>query len=154
MIARRATSTSKTSRMPASCSQACSQLCAAPVGWSSCSMVYDSSRSFFADGEWHCPYTPEWLQRVKEIVKHCNRLTNEQVSAILQRRVFIRIKPGEYLNEEQDRRGLTLSYCKAEEERYSKHPTCCTATYDYDTIPEVVVTNGEDDWPLRLHRRL
>ena len=117
-------------------------------------MVYDNHRSFFADGEWHCPYTPEWLQRAKEIVKHCNMLTNEQVLAILQRRVFIRIKPGEYLHEEQDSRGLTLSYCKAEEERYIKHPTCCTATYDYDTIPEVVVTNGEDDWPLRLHRKI
>lgn len=28
------------------------------------------------------------------------------------------------------------------------------AVYDYDSIPEVVITDGEEDWPLRLHGRV
>ena len=56
----------------------------------------------------------------------------------------------DFLAGQQDERGLPEWWCEQEEERLSTHHTCCTAIYDYDSIPDVVVTNGESDWPLEL----
>ena len=43
-----------------------------------------------------------------------------------------------------------MSYCRKEAERYRDWPDCCTAIYDYDSVPEMVITTGEDDWPLTM----
>jgi hypothetical protein len=51
-----------------------------------------------------------------------------------------------FLDEPQDARGLPLSWCLEYEERHKNWPRCCVATYDYSSIPDVAVTNGNDDW--------
>ena len=82
---------------------------------------------------------------MKRTVKACERLTTEQVEAesLLK-----------FLDEEQDERGIPLSWCREYEARHEGWPECCTATYDYDSIPETVVSNGNDDWPLMAQERV
>ena len=117
-----------------------------------CKMIYSSSTRNYGDGQWHCPYSKEWIKRMRKIVRHCKRLTEQQLDAMFNGSIHMVPVPGEYLNEPQDPRGLPLSWVEEEECRYKNHPTSCTAIYDYCTIPEVVITNGEDDWPLARRR--
>lgn len=80
-------------------------------------------------------------------VKYCGMLTAEQVEAAYRRidsGAYYVVQPGDFLEEPQDARGLPLSYGNGRDV-----PTCC-ATYGYDSIPDVVVTNGHDDWPLAI----
>lgn len=120
-------------------------------------MIYDSRHRSYGDGVWHCPFPPEWVERMKRAAKRCRFISAEQVDGALKRiengECYV-LPPGDFLSEEQDARGLPLSYCMEEERRYSGHPTCCTAIYDYDSIPDVVITDGENDWPLVLHERV
>ena len=100
-------------------------------------MKYDGRKP--GNGWWNCPFSPEWVERMKRAVKACERLTAEQVEA----------EPSlNFLDEEQDERGIPLSWCREYDARHEGWPECCVATYDYDSIPEMVVTNGKDDWPL------
>ena len=106
-------------------------------------MKYDGRKP--GNGWWNCPFSPEWVERMKRAVKACERLNAEQVKA----------EPSlKFLGEEQDERGLPLSWCREYEARHEEWPECCTATYDYDSIPETVATNGNDDWPLMVHERV
>jgi hypothetical protein len=82
---------------------------------------------------------------MKRAVKACERLATEQMEAETSLK---------FLDEEQDERGIPLSWCREYEARHEGWPECCTAIYDYDSIPEMVATNGEDDWPLMLHERV
>ena len=112
-------------------------------------MKYDGRKP--GNGWWNCPYPLEWVDRKKRAVKVCERLTDKQVEAALTRtELHYVVPPGDFLSEEQDERGLPLSWCRKYDERHKEWPECCTAIYDYDSIPETVVTNGEDDWPLML----
>lgn len=108
-------------------------------------MVYDRYTS--GDGQWHCPFSKEWVQRMARAAKHCKMLSAEQIDAILNGTFvsYYDVPPGDFLSQPQDERGLPLSYGSKDEE----WPSCC-ATYDYQTIPEVVVSNGYDDWPLSI----
>ena len=111
-------------------------------------MIYDSGTPR-GDGVWHCPFTKAWVERMAKAAKHCVILSDEYIEAAVNNySLEYVVPPGDFLDEEQDERGLPMSYCREEERRYRNHPTCCTAIYDYDSIPELVVTNGEDDWPL------
>ena len=65
-----------------------------------------------------------------------------------------RKEPYKFLEEEQDARGLPLSYCIEEEKRFNQQPIPRPAIYDYCTIPEVVATNGDYDWPVRFWEKL
>ena len=113
-------------------------------------MVYDK-KPCYGDGQWHCPFTKEWVERMKHAAKVCQGLTVEQTEAAYSREVtHYRLPPGDFLDEPQDARGLPLSYCREEEQRHRNHPTCCTAIYDYDSVPDMVISNGHDDWPLRI----
>ena len=106
-------------------------------------MKYDGRRP--GDGWWNCPFPPEWVERMKRAAKACERLTAEQVKA----------EPSlKFLDEEQDERGIPLSWCREYEARHKGWAECCTAIYDYDSIPETVVSNGNDDWPLMVHERV
>lgn len=119
-------------------------------------MVYDKSYVRWGDGQWHCPFPKEWVERMRRAVKVCANITPEQMETIdrnIEMGKLFDIPPGKYLSEPQDSRGMTLSWCKEEERRYSKHPVSCCATYDYASIPEVVITNGEDDWPIRIWKK-
>ena len=100
-------------------------------------MIYVHERRSVGDGRWHCPFPPEWVERMKRAAKACKHLTAKNIEA-----------PEDFLSEEQDARGLPLSYCRKEAERYKDWPECCIAIYDYDSIPEIVITNGYDDWPM------
>ena len=106
-------------------------------------MKYDGRKP--GNGWWNCPFPPAWVERMKRTVKACERLTTEQVEAesLLK-----------FLDEEQDERGIPLSWCREYEARHEGWPECCVATYDYDSIPETVVSNGNDDWPLMVHERV
>ena len=79
--------------------------------------------------------------------KYCGTLTAGQVEAAFRRidsGAYYVVPPGDFLEEPQDARGLPLSYGNGRDV-----PTCC-ATYDYDSLPDAVVTNGHDDWPLTM----
>ena len=92
---------------------------------------------------------------MKRAAKACERLTAEQVEAALTHtEIHYVLPPGKFLSEPQDARGLPLSWCREYEARHEGWQECCTAIYDYDSIPETVVTNGENDWPLMLHERV
>ncbi len=121
-------------------------------------MVYDKNPRTYGDGldgVWHCPFQREWVERMKYAAKVCQGLTVEQIEAAYSREVtHYRLPPGDFLDEQQDARGLPLSWCEEEERRYRKLPNCCTAIYNYDSVPEVVVTNGEDDWMFVQHGRV
>lgn len=110
-------------------------------------MIYDSGTP--GDGVWHCPFTKAWVERMAKAAKHCEMLSDEYIEAVINNHALVYVvPPGDFLDEEQDERGLPMSYCIREQERHRRFPACCTAIYDYDSIPELVVTNGEDDWPL------
>ena len=116
-------------------------------------MKYDGRRP--GNGWWNCPFSPAWVARMKLAAKVCKRLTAEQVEAALAHTVVhIEPTPGDFLSEPQDERGLPLSWCREYEARHEGWPECCVATYDYDSIPEMVVTNGNDDWPMVVHKRV
>ena len=86
---------------------------------------------------------------MKRAVKVCERLTNKQVEAALRNiNLHYKLPPGNFLSEEQDERGIPVSWCREYEATHEEWSECCTAIYDYDSIPETVVTNGKDDWPL------
>ena len=61
-----------------------------------------------------------------------------------------KLPPGDFLEEEQDARGLPLSWCAEEDRRFREYPVSCCDIYDYNTVPDVVITNGVEDWPPRL----
>ena len=106
-------------------------------------MIFDAEHRNYSDGQWHCPFTPEWLERMARAVKHCKMLMNGQ-------HVDTNEDSNEdFLSRPQDERGLPIGYCYKQE----YWPTCC-ATYDYASIPDVVITNGKEDWPYRSLRGL
>lgn len=112
-------------------------------------MIYDCERRSVGDGEWHCPFPRWWVEQMKRAAKACKNLSEADMAGALNREIdYYYIPPGDFLSEEQDARGLPMSYCRKEAERYKDWPECCTAIYDYDSIPEMVVTNGYDDWPM------
>jgi hypothetical protein len=86
---------------------------------------------------------------MKRAAKHCAGLSAEDVELTLKSVwMLYRLPPGDFLSEAQDARGLPLSWCRREERSFGHVPECCTAIYDYDSVPDVVVSNGEEDWPL------
>ena len=117
-------------------------------------MVYDNKPSH-AGGQWHCPFPKEWVERMKRAAKCCEKLSAEYIEAAIDREVYnYRLPPGDFLEEEQDARGLPLSWCKDYDERHKDWPNCCIAIYDYSTMPDIVVTNGYDDWEYKVKRRV
>ena len=121
-------------------------------------MIYDRRYRRYddgCDGQWHCPFPPEWVERMKRAAKHCKNVTEAQVIATLNNEAaYYVVPPGDFLSEPQDSRGLPQSWCIEEMQRFRGRPDCCTAIYDYDTVPEVVVTDGYDDWPIRMKSRI
>ena len=116
-------------------------------------MEYDGRRP--GNGWWNCPFPPEWVERMKRAAKVCEKLTDEQVEAsMIRAELHFVVLPGDFLSEPQDERGLPLSWCREYEARHEGWPDCCEATYDYDSIPMIAATDGEDDWPLRLRDKI
>ena len=92
---------------------------------------------------------------MKQAAKHCESLSPEYIERTLANAVYhYRIPPGDFLSEPQDPRGLPLSWCEREKRNYRHRPDCCTAIYDYSSIPDIVVTNGHKDWPYDSHNKV
>lgn len=106
-------------------------------------MIYSKERPCWSDGVWHCPFSKEWVKKMAQAARHCMCFLE-----------YEHVCDEEFLSEPQDARGLPLSWCDNEERRYRNHPNCCTVIYDYDSVPEVVVTNGEDDWGYVQRERM
>lgn len=110
-------------------------------------MIY--SKGTPGNGVWHCPFPPEWVEMMKQAVKHCEHLTAEQIDGVYKRDASsYHLPPGDFLSYPQDARGLPIGY--GEHDR--TFITC--DIYDYDTIPEVVVTNGKYEWPYNSHNKV
>lgn len=112
-------------------------------------MIYDKDETPH-DGQWHCPYPREWVERMARAAKHCKQLTAEQIEASVKLQSYYKVPPGEFLKWPQDVRGLPLWWCIEEERRYENHPAISCDIYDYDTVPDVVISNGSEDWPLTI----
>ena len=116
-------------------------------------MIYNSGTP--GDGVWHCPFPPKWVEKMKQAAKHCESLTAEYIERTIENEwMYYRLPPGDFLGESQDARGLPLSWCKKEEKRFKNWPKCCTSIYDYNSIPDIVATNGIYDWPLDTHNQV
>ena len=113
-------------------------------------MIYDRKPSY-GDGQWHCPFPREWVERMKRAAKRCEPLTAQQVAAAYNRidsGYYYKVPPGDFLERPQDARGLPVGYGAG----LGRNVKC--DIYDYDSIPDVVVTNGQDDWPMVMHYRV
>ena len=110
-------------------------------------MVYDRTKRTYGDEQWHCPFSREWVERMKRAASCCRELTTAQIETCLESEWFYyELPPAEFLSEAQDVRGLPLSWCDREKRRFGNIPEGCTAIYDYDSVPEVVLTDGHNDW--------
>lgn len=99
-------------------------------------MIFDATSN--GDGQWHCPFTREWLEHARRVVAAVKSgKAIERETALLK-----------FLEDQQDSRGVPMWWCREYEERHKDWPTECRATLDYRGRPEVVVTNGVYDWPL------
>jgi len=91
---------------------------------------------------------------MKRAAKHCERLSADYIERTLNNEwMSYSLPPGDFLNEPQDARGLPLSWCEREKYIHKNYPNCCTAIYDYKSVPDIVVTNGIYDWPLDMPGR-
>ena len=98
-------------------------------------------------GVWHCPFSPEWVEKMRRAAKHCEALSAEYIERCINNEKYIyRVPPGDFLSTPQDSRGVPIGY----DNSYPK-PIICEI-YDYCTIPDIVVTNGREDWPLCMRR--
>jgi hypothetical protein len=117
-------------------------------------MIYDRQPQVNAGGEWHCPFPPEWVKKMRHAAKVCEQLTAEDIEAFDQGNVKYRLPPWDILDEPQDARGLPESWCKKEAARFARRKGSCIDTYDYFSIPEMVITNGYDDWPMKTNGKV
>ena len=75
-------------------------------------MVYDSRSIIYCDGEWHCPFSREWVEKMKRAVSHC--LLHKVMDVDYYQTL-------DCLSEPQDARGLPMSYVIDEERRYNRN---------------------------------
>jgi hypothetical protein len=111
-------------------------------------MVYDKSTRCYGDGRWHCPFPKSWVNRKKQAAKICKMLTAEQIDAAINREVhYIELPKLNFLRYPQDARGLPVSLTER-----NVRSDYRLEIYDYKSIPDVVISNGIDDWPLPMRR--
>ena len=111
-------------------------------------MIFDGRPNNGRDGQWHCPFSPEWVEQMRRAVKYCETLSAEYIAKRISNEEYIyQVPDGDFLSEPQDSRGLPVWY--NDNIIISRLPISCDI-YDYSTIPNVVVTDGREDWPLCL----
>lgn len=82
---------------------------------------------------------------MKQAAKACQGLTAEYIEIVMNSDVYhYRVPHGDFLDEPQDARGLPVGYGDG----FGRNVSC--DIYDYDSIPDVVISNGHDDWPMRI----
>lgn len=109
-------------------------------------MIYDK-KPCYGDGQWHCPFPREWVERMKRAAKACEPLTAKDIKLAYMRidsGYYYELPPGDFLDGPQDPNGLP-TWMRNEDDSNIR----CDI-YDYDSIPDIVVSNGEDDWTVRL----
>ena len=110
-------------------------------------MIY--SKGTPSGGVWHCPFTPSWVEKMKRAAQHCEPLSAEYIERCINNEKYIyQVPDGNFLSEPQDSRGVPIGYGNS-----NMLPISCEI-YDYSTIPDVVVTNGREDWPLCVRRSM
>ena len=83
---------------------------------------------------------------MRRAAKHCETLSAEYIDRCISNEEYTyQVPHGDFLSEPQDSRWLPVWY--NEDIIISRLPINCEI-YDYSTIPDVVVTNGREDWPL------
>lgn len=111
-------------------------------------MVYNKRHRTYGDGldgVWRCPFPREWVEQMKHAAEVCQGLTAEQIEGVYKRETSLyRLPPGDFLSYDQDARGLPIGYGNDG----GRNVSC--DIYDYDSIPDVMISNGHDDWPLRM----
>ena len=108
-------------------------------------MIY--SKGTPGNGVWHCPFSPEWVEKMRRAAKHCEPLSAEYIARCISNEEYIyQVPDGDFLSKPQDSRGMPIGYGNG-----SRLPISCDI-YDYSTIPDIVVTNGREDWPLCVRR--
>jgi len=111
-------------------------------------MIYDK-KPCYGDGQWHCPFPKEWVERMKQAANCCKQLSAEYIEAAIDREVYsYRVPPGDFLEEPQDARGLPVGYGDG----LGRNVSC--DIYDYDSMPDIIVTNGYDDWAYKVKKRV
>ena len=114
--------------------------------WRNTVMIY--SKGTPGNGVWHCPFSPEWVERMRQAAKHCEKLSAEYIERCINNEEYIyQVPPGDFLSEPQDSRWVPVWY--NEDIIVSRLPVSCDI-YNYESIPDVVVTDGYNDWPLCL----
>ena len=109
--------------------------------WRYVVMIYDGRPHSKSDGQWHCPFPLEWVERMRRAVKHCEKLSAEYIAKRTSSEKYIyQVPDGDFISGPQGRRVKPLYYI-------NRLPIKCDV-YDYSTIPDVEVTNGREDWPL------
>lgn len=115
-------------------------------------MVYNKRHRTYGDGTdgvWRCPFPREWVEQMKHAAEVCKWLTAEQIEGVYKRETSLyRLPPGEFLSYDQDARGLPIGYGNDG----GRNVSC--DIYDYDSIPDLVVTNGEYDRPFKARNRV
>lgn len=110
-------------------------------------MIY--SKGTPGNGVWHCPFPPEWVERMQRAAKHCEALSAEYIARCISNEEYIyQVPPGDFLSYPQDSRGIPLGY--NDDDR--TFITC--DIYDYNSIPDLVVTDGYKDWPYNSHSKV
>lgn len=107
-------------------------------------MVYDKTSRCYGDGQWHCPFSKEWVAMMSRAAKICKGLSAVYIESFNERDedfVSYRVPAGDFLSE-QEPNGLPPWMQNDSRTRVS-----CDI-YDYASVPDVVITNGHDDWPL------
>ena len=115
--------------------------------WRYTVMIY--SKGTPSGGVWHCPFSPKWVEQMRRAAKHCEPLSAEYIERCINNEKYIyQVPDGNFLSEPQDSRGVPIGYGNS-----NMLPISCEI-YDYSTIPDVVVTNGREDWPLCVRRSM
>lgn len=108
-------------------------------------MIYDDTERFHSDSQWHCPFSQEWVERMKKAAKDCEQLSESYISNFYERKEYSYIvQPGDWLSYDQAANGLPVWMVNQKNHRVS------CEIYDYASVPDVVISNGHDDWPLRM----
>ncbi len=106
-------------------------------------MIY--SKGTPGNGVWHCPFSPEWVEQMRRAAKHCEPLSAEHIERCINNEEYTyQIPPGDFLDGPQDARGLPVGYGDG----FGRNVSC--DIYDYTSIPDMVISNGRDDWQLRM----
>ena len=72
-------------------------------------MIYDKKGRCYGDGQWHCPFSREWVAKMARVAKVCKHLSDGYIESFEDRNedfVSYRLDPWNWLNWPQMANGL------------------------------------------------